>query len=176
MITVISSTNRVGSYSALVAREINRMLQEEFNRRDAHLLDLATLDWEEIIKCDYRRTAGVMKSLTENCLVPTKHFVFVVPEYNGSFPGALKLLIDFASIIDYKGLFVDCSIHLIGVSEGRAGNLRGLDQLSCILRHMGAQVIHKPQPISSIKSEVKDGELSSELKKALRIYLTDLRI
>jgi len=160
----------------MVTNEVNQIVTEDLGHKDARMLDLAELDWHALTKFDYKNAPEFISRLTKEYLVPTEQFIFVVPEYNGSFPGILKLFIDLASIVNYNGLFMNSSVHLIGVSDGRTGNLRGLDQLSCILRHMGAKVIYKPMPISSIGKELVDGKLNLGLRKSLKNYLVNLRL
>jgi NAD(P)H-dependent FMN reductase len=56
-------------------------------------------------------------------------------------------------------LFLDCvppsewgnkDVCLVGVSTGRAGNLRGLDHLTGILNYLKAHVYHNKLPISAV--------------------------
>ena len=77
-------------------------------------------------------------------------WVFVFPEYNGSYPGALKLFVDALSVRDYKSLFGGKVCALIGTASGRAGNLRGIDHFTGVLHHLGSTVMPQAMPISLI--------------------------
>ena len=70
-----------------------------------------------------------------------------MPEYNGTFPGVLKAMIDTS---DVKKAWWHKKALLVGVSTGRAGNLRGMDQITGSLNHMKMHVHHNKLPISSI--------------------------
>ena len=77
-------------------------------------------------------------------------FWFVFPEYNGGIPGMLKLFLDAISVRAYKATFHGKKACLTGISTGRAGNLRGLDQLTNILNYLQVIVHPNKVPISSI--------------------------
>ena len=80
-------------------------------------------------------------------LMPADKFIFVVPEYNGSFPGVLKAMFD---ISDVKKTWNGKKALLTGVSTGRAGNLRGMEHLTGILHFMRVVVHPNKLPISVI--------------------------
>lgn len=65
-------------------------------------------------------------------------FVFLVPEYNHSFPGALKTFLDG---LRYPDTFQGKKVALVGLSAGVLGNAVGLSHLSDILSYMGADVL-----------------------------------
>ena len=80
---------------------------------------------------------------------------FVIPEYNGSFPGIFKAFIDAS---DIRSSFHGKKVCLIGVSDGRAGNLRGMDHLTNICGHMKMNVLNLKIPISSVGSLIDTDE------------------
>ena len=84
MITIVSGTNRLGSNTLKVAKEYQRILTDK--GITAGLLSLETLN---LLQPD----AGI-KRVEQEIIIPTDTFIFIVPEYNGSFPGVLKLLFD----------------------------------------------------------------------------------
>ena len=82
-----------------------------------------------------------------------------MPEYNGSFPGILKLLID---ISDVRQCWNFKKIMLVGVANGRAGNLRGLDMMTNMCHYMKMNVYHDKLPISSVTNELENDLFKSE--------------
>ena len=70
-----------------------------------------------------------------------------MPEYNGSYPGILKLMIDNT---DVKKAWAHKKVLLTGVSSGRAGNLRGMEHLTGVLLHMKMLVHPNRLPISLV--------------------------
>lgn len=86
-------------------------------------------------------------------LVPAEKFVFIVPEYNGSIPGILKMLFDNS---DIKNCWWGKKAMITGLADGRAGNLRGLDHLTNILNYLHVNVYWNKIPLSRISSEMDD--------------------
>jgi chromate reductase, NAD(P)H dehydrogenase (quinone) len=83
-----------------------------------------------------------------------------VPEYNGTFPGVFKMLLDNS---DIKTAWWHKRAMLVGVAAGRAGNLRGLDHLTNILNYIKVLVLPSKVPISNIAAELTDaGHFASE--------------
>jgi chromate reductase len=161
MYTIISGTNREGSHTEKVANEYQRILKEK--DIDAGILTLKNVD---VLK----RTPEFLKIETE-ILIPTEKFIFILPEYNGTFPGVLKAMIDNS---DVKKVWYNKKALLTGVSTGRAGNLRGMDHLSASLHYLKMNVHHNKLPISVI-DKVMDtqGRLNSETIKVINEQLDD---
>ena len=155
MYTIISGTHRVGSYSEKVAAEYHRILQEK--NIDATILSLKNMDV-------LARTPGFLK-IEQEILIPTQNFIFIIPEYNGTFPGVLKAMIDNS---DIANVWYHKKALLTGISSGRAGNLRGMDHLSASLHYMKMNVHHNKLPISIIDKVMdKNGRLNEETLKVI---------
>ncbi len=82
MYTIISGTNRVGSHTEKVAKEYQRILAEK--HIEAGIFSLKNLNV-------LHRSPEIQK-IENDILIPTAKFIFIVPEYNGSYPGVLKCL------------------------------------------------------------------------------------
>ena len=104
------------------------------------------------------------KMLMQKFISPYSKMVFVVPEYNGSFPGILKTFIDTIHPRDWAGK----KICLVGVSDGRAGNQRGMDHLVLIFQYLKTHVYFHKVPISRIDEVMSpEGEFISEEQKTV---------
>lgn len=163
MITVISGTNRSNSRTLQVARHFTVQLKE--SGVEAQLLDLAEVDMGHYVEemYDPKAMAPALVALQAKYILDVKKIVFVVPEYNGSFPGVVKLFIDGISINQYPKNLGNSHIALIGVSSGKAGNLRGLDHLASIVNHMGGSVIPNKLPLSNVDALINEaGDLDHE--------------
>ncbi|NJO87309.1 MAG: NAD(P)H-dependent oxidoreductase [Lewinella sp.] len=149
MITVISGTNRPQSLTGHFARAAAELLSAQ-GETVVPLIDLETLDpaFYHPLMYQAAQMHPSLQFIQEQYLLPAEKLVFVCPEYNGSYPGVLKLFIDALSVHRYSELFKGKEVALIGVSTGRAGNLRGLDQLAEVLVHMGAYLMQNKLPIS----------------------------
>jgi len=137
MITIISGTNRQGSNTGKVAAQYQQLLKNK--NIDAKLVSLVGLNVNE-------RNPDILQ-LEKDVLIPTKKFIFISPEYNGSIPGVLKSLIDHS---DIKNVWWGKKALLTGVSTGRAGNLRGMEHLTGILHYVKMHVHPNKLPISLI--------------------------
>jgi chromate reductase len=141
MITVIAGTNRNDSMTLRVAQVYHKLISE--HTEHVHLLSLQGINvWERNEQ---------LSEVEEKWLVPAEKFVFVMPEYNGSIPGILKLMMDNS---DIRRCWWYKKALLAGVSDGRAGNLRGLDHMTNILNYLRVQVFYNKIPISRINEEI----------------------
>jgi chromate reductase len=164
MYTIISGTNRPGSHTLKVAKEYQRILKGK--GIEAGLFSLEGVD---LLKRDKD-----FEKIEEEVILPTTHFIIISPEYNGSFPGALKLLMDTS-----KNHFIwwNKKALLVGVSAGRAGNLRGMDHLADILNFLRITVHPNKLPISVIDKlldgeKIKDENTLVSIDKQLEEFLS----
>jgi len=150
MYTIISATNRIGSHTEKVAKEYQKILKTK--GINASIFSLKNLNVLE-------KNPGFSKAENE-FLIPAQKFIFIIPEYNGTFPGVLKAMID---ISDVKRAWWYKKALLVGVSTGRAGNLRGMDQITGSLNHMKMIVHHNKLPISVIDKVMdEDGTITNK--------------
>ncbi len=148
MITIIAGTNRKGSNSKKVALQYQKLLQEK--NIESKLLALEDVNI-------FERTTE-FETIENDFLKAVDKFIFVLPEYNGSYPGILKLLLDNSEV---SKVWPNKKALLVGVASGRAGNLRGMEHFTGSLMHMGVQVFSNRLPLSSIHTLVNEvGEIS----------------
>ncbi len=137
MITIIAGTSRIGSNTKKVALEYLRLLKER-------KIEAAFLSLDEHNVCI--RDAAFIE-MENKYLIPAEKFLLIMPEYNGSYPGILKLMIDNS---DVAKCWHHKKILLTGISTGRSGNLRGLEHLSGSLLYMKMFVHYNRLPISMV--------------------------
>lgn len=77
-----------------------------------------------------------MVNYQETHIIPSQKFLFVIPEYNGSFPGIMKLWLDVLSVRQRNACFYHKKVAFIGISEGRSSNIRGLDHFMGVTRYL----------------------------------------
>ncbi len=164
MITIISGTNRKDSNTAKIARQYKEILEKR--GEETRFLNLEGLDI-------LTRNARFEELETER-LAPADKFIFVSPEYNGSIPGVLKLMLDNSA----RGVWQGKKALLVGVSTGRAGNLRGMDHLTGILHHMGVQVHPNKLPISQVdklmntEARIDDNGTVNAIKQQIEQFIS----
>jgi len=166
MITVISGTNRPNSKTEIIAKYYFEALKSESNE-DIRFYSLQDMPTDLISSTMYEEEGqhpGITK-VQDEILIPADKWVLVLPEYNGSYPGIFKLFIDAVSIRKYAETFKKKKMGLIGVASGRAGNLRGLDQLSNAMNYLGFNVMPQKLPLPLIKSKTDETSITDDFTK-----------
>lgn len=140
-ILVIATTNRPSSLTATVAKYYLTCLQKV--HIPAELLSLADLPKDFTASALYANK-GKNKAFNKMTQLLDRYtkYVFIIPQYNGSFPGVFKAFIDgYAAPHIFQGK----KAALVGVSRGMQGGLLGLSHVTDILIYLG-MVIHPIQP------------------------------
>ncbi len=152
MITIISGTNRRNSEALDFAKHYQALIASK-TAEEVRLIALEDLphDWFHPDMYESKFQTGSLAALQNEAMIPAQKFVFVIPEYNGGYPGVLKLFLDACSVRAYKPTFYGKKAALVGVATGRAGNLRGLEHFTGVLMHVGTVVLPNRLPISSIE-------------------------
>lgn len=176
MITVISGTNRPDSRTLILSEAFAEVIRN--SGEAVQLLDLAKLEFSCFSSGMYK--AGTitpeLKAIQEKYILGVEKLAFFIPEYNGSFPGFLKLFIDGISVNEYGKNFKGKKIALTGVASGRAGNARGMDHLAACLNYMGGWVLPNQLPISGVEGLLNtEGNLiDSSAREALKNQASQL--
>lgn len=152
-ITIFSGTNRPGSYTLKVSRSYQKLL--EHAAPDAKLFSMEDLPHDISFNEVFGKRTPAFSEIISNYIDQSEKFVFIVPEYNGSFPGIVKVFLDAV----HPRHWTDKKAALVGVSQGRAGNLRGIEQLSMILNYLKIHVYHNKLPVSVVDKLVDESGL-----------------
>jgi chromate reductase, NAD(P)H dehydrogenase (quinone) len=152
MITIISGTDRKDGLTHLLADHYAQVMRSK-TTEDIQLYSLEDLPHALFGPLMYKEHTLSPDFLTieEAYMIPADKLFFVIPEYNGSFPGILKLFIDACSIRSKMAIFRGKKAGMVGIATGRAGNIRGLEHFTSILMFMGTTVLPNLLPISSFK-------------------------
>jgi NAD(P)H-dependent FMN reductase len=175
MILVISGTNRENSRSELFARYAYEYLQQKAKETVAFLslTDLPLNMYHNHMYDGAAQQAMDLSRIQDELVVPADKWYFVMPEYNGSFPGILKLFVDALSIRKYKETFYGKKAALLGVAGGRAGNLRGMEHFTGVLNYLQVTVMPNRLPVSSIEKLISPEGLlvDQDTMKAIQAQL-----
>lgn len=166
-ITIISATNRPDSNTEKVANYYRSLLKTK--GIEANMLSLKNLP-ESVLHSDlYGKRSAEFQQILDEFVVKQEKFIFIAPEYNGSFAGVLKVFLDAIP----PSLWTDNKACLIGVSTGRAGNLRGMEHLTNILNYLKVNVYHNKLPISRVDTLLdSSGNFNDpDTQKAIEIQL-----
>lgn len=152
MITVFSGTNRKNSRTAIFAQQAFEYFKEL--GAEVQYLSMTDLpaDMLHIDMYQAENQSAALAALQNQYMIAANKFYFVIPEYNGSYPGIVKAFLDACSIRAYKESFHGGKkAALLGVAGGRAGNLRGMEHLTGVLNYLQINVMPNRQPLSSIE-------------------------
>lgn len=174
MILVINGTNRQDNKTSVVSKFVFDWLHEN-TLSDVKYYSLeelpALFNLSEMYEADKQHPQ--INKIQNELFIPCENWIIISPEYNGSFPGILKLIFDALSVRKLSETFHHKKVGLIGVSDGRAGNIRGMDHLTAMLNYLKMTVYHNKLPISSAKTMIDHGRLQPPTSKILEDYLTD---
>jgi len=165
MITVISGTNRPNSNTRRVAGLVHDMLSQ--HGEDTVLLDLVGLPLEIFDNSAYASKPESFASFQE-AVLSTAGVLTVVPEYNGSFPGALKYFID---MLRFPQSLYEKPAAFVGLSAGRWGGMRAVEQLEMVFQYRNAHLFGRRCFIPGIDKafddtgQLKDPETAARLRK-----------
>ncbi|MFK7951883.1 MAG: NADPH-dependent FMN reductase [Ekhidna sp.] len=155
MITIVSGTNRKNSVTKQIAEHYQKTLQSKGIETD--LIDLVDLpaDFSNTALYENQGKNEGFNELQSRMNIAQK-YIFVVPEYNGSFPGILKTFLDGLTFPDtLKGK----KCGMIGLSAGMQGSVIAMSHLTDIFNYLGMTVHANKPKLIKVDSLMKDGKL-----------------
>jgi chromate reductase, NAD(P)H dehydrogenase (quinone) len=157
MITIISGTNRPNSNSRIISNLYAELLQKR--NIPCHIIDLADLPVDFIGTALYDNS-GANPNFNEVAAVieHSEKFVFIVPEYNGSFPGVLKAFIDGLA---YPFSFRHKKASLVGISSGGQGGILAISHLTDIFNYLGMHVMARKVRLPYIEKNMSETQLTN---------------
>jgi chromate reductase, NAD(P)H dehydrogenase (quinone) len=157
MIEIISGTDRPYSNTIKVAKYVLELYRA--TGADVELLDLSALKFEDVAGGDYHKApAGTFGEAVAR-VTRADGLVLVVPEYNGSYPGALKLFIDYWK---YPLTFESRPMAFIGLGL-RWGGLRPVEHLQQVMGYRNAFLFPNRVFLTNIKDAFKDGKIADKM-------------
>lgn len=168
-ITIISATNRPDSHTRKVANHYFKELKSKGT--DVSLFSLEELPKEFLFSDLYDKRSDEFQKLIDLYINKQNKFVFVAPEYNGSFAGVLKVFLDAVP----PKIWAEKKACLVGVATGRAGNLRGMEHLTNILHYLKVHVFYNKLPISRVDTlmDVSGDLMDKDTLKVINWQLED---
>ena len=154
--TIIIGTNRPDSMSGKVAAHYAEMLIEKGVK--PQIYNLANLPETFLFSELYGKRSEQFSTEIETYVSLQSKFIFVIPEYNGGFPGALKAFIDAVPPAEWQGK----KAALIGVAAGRAGAARAMDQFTNILNYLKVNVFFSKPKLSGIGKLMEGDKLTDK--------------
>ena len=162
-IAVVCGTNREGALSRTLAAEVAECYRQLGHEVDD--LDMAELPAEALAATAYKEKSAAVQALIDRFLA-SEGAVFIIPEYNGSYPGVLKLFIDmlpFPAGLDAR----PCAF--IGLAAGQFKGLRAVEHFQQVAGYRNAHLFPRRLFIGDSFSAFIDGKLADdELSQRLR--------
>lgn len=152
MVTIVSGTNRLFSNTLKIAQYYQKKLAEK--GLETQLLNLQDLP-ENLISSDLYGKRSEAFCKIQELVTNTNKFLFVIPEYNGSFPGVLKTFIDACA---FEESFYDKKACLVGISSGKYGNIRGIEHFNGVCAYLHLNVMPLRLHIANIKTELDNND------------------
>jgi chromate reductase len=134
MITIVSGTNRPGSNTRRISNLV-LALYEELGI-PARILDLQDLPAALFAPEAYASKPAAFEPFSK-AVLDASGLVIVTPEYNGSFPGVLKVFIDH---LKFPESFESKPVCFVGLAAGTWGALRSVEQLQQIFGYRNAHL------------------------------------
>lgn len=131
---IISSTDRPNSMSLSVSNYVAGLYQKE--GINAEVISLEGFPTADVEGGKYGKSISSIEDFRRPIL-EADAIVWVIPEYNGSFPGILKLFIDY---LPFPEAFVKTPMAFIGVASGAFGGLRAVEQFQMVANYRNAQL------------------------------------
>lgn len=156
MIEIICGTNRLDSVTRKIAAQYQNILAVK--GKESTIMDLAELPADFIVSALYENAGkNPAFNIFREQIEKAEKFVFIVPEYNGSFPGVLKAFIDG---MKYPGAFYGKKCALVGLSSGDQGGGIAMSHLTDIFNYMGMHVLAQKPKLARIEGHLEGDILS----------------
>ncbi|MGK7391002.1 MAG: NADPH-dependent FMN reductase [Candidatus Cyclobacteriaceae bacterium M2_1C_046] len=162
-ITLVSSTNREDAVTRIVT-DIYASILVKLGVK-VEIVDLQHLPEDFVFSALYEN-AGTNPAFNDmrELMAKSQKFVFLVPEYNGSFPGVLKAFIDG---LKFPTTFTNKKCALVGVSSGIQGGGLALSHLTDIFNYCGMHVLALKPKLARIELNLKEEKLTNSLYQEL---------
>jgi NAD(P)H-dependent FMN reductase len=157
---IIVGTNRINSRSETIANIINDFYKK--NNIESTVIDLKQLDLMAMDGSNYGNNSAKMQAVI-NDLNHSEGFIIVCPEYNGSYPGALKLFIDHW---EYPKTFESRPVAFIGLG-GTYGGLRPVEHLQQVFGYRNAYQFPNRLFIHNVWNVLKENTLETDYQNRL---------
>ena len=160
MITIISGTNRPGSNTLVVAEAYQGILDNLGVKSELiSLVDLPSDTISSVLYKDNPEDKPVGFKRIQEKIYESEKLIFVIPEYNGSFPGVLKTFVDG---LKYPRSFKNKRGAMVGISNGTQGAAMAMSHFADVLNYLGMHTLAMRPRFTSIDKSVESGQLSND--------------
>ncbi len=149
---IISGTDRKNSNALRVSSYLKKQYEKE--GADVEIVDLKEFPLEAVRGGPYGEENKPVTDFVRPIL-KADGLVIVTPEYNGGYPGILKMLIDY---LPFPEAFEKLPICFVGESAGAFGALRAVEQLQLVVGYRNAYLFPERVFINRVKENFDEKE------------------
>lgn len=158
MIAIVVGTNRRNSNSSVIAHYYQDLLNAK--REESEIIDLSELPHDFVFSALYDNGGKNPEfNVFRDKMKVFKKFLFIVPEYNHSFPGVLKAFLDG---LEYPSSFRDKKGALVGLSSGAIGAGLALSHLTDILNYLGMNILAMKPKLGNIEKNLNGTTINNK--------------
>ncbi|MDR9416195.1 MAG: NAD(P)H-dependent oxidoreductase [Gracilimonas sp.] len=159
---IISGTDRPNSNALKVSNYVRTLYSE--NGVNAEVISLEDFPLKDVVGGPYGKKLPSIEKFREP-IIKADGLVFVIPEYNGSYPGILKVFIDY---LPFPEAFEKMPMAFIGESAGAFGALRSVEQFQMVANYRNALQFPERVFIPRVNKEFEEGKgLADSFKQKL---------
>ncbi len=169
---IISSTDRPNSWALKVSNYVSGLYKTK--EIEAQVISLEDFPLVDVIGGKYGKEIPAINRFRDPIL-NADALIFVIPEYNGGFPGILKMFIDY---LPFPGAFEKMPMAFIGEASGAFGALRSVEQFQMIANYRNAlqfpervfipRVSKEFDPETGLKDDFKQKLLDSQVENFIK--------
>ena len=167
-IAVISASTRINRQSHRVALGLAQFIENR--RHTAGILDLAAYNFP-IMEEVYHRHPNPPEGLADfsQKIKDADAFIFVSPEYNGTYTSALKNAVDYLK----ENEFNKKVIGIVSVSAGGLGGIRAALSMQQLVLGVGGFAIPQMLPVGNVAARFdEEGQLTDPVfERSINVFL-----
>lgn len=161
-INILSATDRPGSNALKISNYVAALFEKYGT--EAEVISLEDFPLKDVIGGRYGDEIPSVEQFNRRVL-RGDGLVLVIPEYNGGFPGILKLFIDY---LPFPESFDKYPLCFIGEAAGYFGALRPVEQMQAIASYRNAHIFPERLFIPRVNKEFDEEEgLADDFKSEL---------
>lgn len=157
-INIISGTDRPNSNAMRVASYLKKRYAE-WDEVIPKIIDLCEFPIQEVSGGHYGKELPAVERFNSQ-LLDADGFCVVCPEYNGGYPGILKLVIDH---LPYPNALEKKPVCFVGEANGTFGALRAVEQLQQVFSYRNAYTFPERVIIPRINDNFDEQEGISDV-------------
>ncbi len=164
-ITIVSGTNNKNSLTAQLADYYAGLLHKRGG--SSQVLKLTSLPADFTVTALYENNGQHPEfNQLRTIMEIAQKYVFIIPEYNGSFPGVFKAFIDG---LQFPDTFRGKKCAMVSVSQGTQGGVLAMSHLTDIFHYLRMHVY----PLKPRISGIQDSQLATILANEQYVQLLE---